>query len=408
MANRLQDFIGGLFRYRVGKYDSSTIANDLGVYGWTSGGRTVTEGEELTVATAYACISKIAKTLASLPFSIVEISGGQKTVATDHPTHRLISRAPNEFTTAFDFWEEWIAGAVAHGVAFAIIERDGSGYATQLHPVQKADVDLRHVNGEQIFIVRDIGAVRMENMLVLRNLHGKSPVKLHAEQLGLAKAATEWGSKYFANGGQMTGVLSTDVPLKPEQREKLFDMWQRQKHHGPGTRLLPFGMKYSPISLSSSDAEVIATRKFQAMTICQIFDVPPALVQLDSNVTYNNTEQQQLIFARSLMPWVVRIQQEIEKKLLMPFELGEFAAEIKVEDLHKADLKAQADFYHSMLEDGVMAIDEVREKLGLNPSGSAAARVGSIQVNKISLAEFENYSKKMSNETGTGTGTGPA
>jgi hypothetical protein len=89
----------------------------------------------------------------------------------------------------------------------------------------------------------------------------------------------------------------------------------------------------------------------------------------------------------------------------MPFEIGQYSAEIKVEDLHKADLKAQADFYHSMLEDGVLSIDEVRMKLGMNPSGSPAAAIGSIQVNKISLAEFLNYSEKVSNETGNTGGT---
>lgn len=405
MANRVQNLLGSLFRFRVGKYDSQTIGQELGVYGWGNGTTSVVEGEEMTVATAYACISKISKTLASLPMAIMETDGKMKRVAKGHPTHRLISRTPNEYTTAFDFWEEWIAGAVAHGVSFAVIERDGSGYATQLHPVSKNDVQIRKVQDETIYIVREVGVIRPENMLVLRNLNGKSPVKLHADNLGLAKAADEWVGKYFASGGQMTGVLSTDAPLKPEQRQKLFEMWQQQKHHGPSTRLLPFGMKYSPISGSNSDAQVLETRKHQALLICQIFDVPPALVQLDSNVTYNNTEQQQLIFARSLMPWVVRIQQEIERKLLMPFEVPEYSAEIKVEDLHKADLKAQADFYHSMLEDGVMSIDEVREKLGMNPAGTAAAEIGSIQVNKISLAEFMNYSEKVSNETGNTGGT---
>lgn len=396
----MQDVLGSIFRFRVGKYDSSTIAHDLGIYGWNSTGRVIAEGEELSIATAYACIGKIAKTLASLPMDVLEISGTSRTVAADHPAHRILHQ-PNELTTAFDFWEEWIARAVAYGISFAIIERDGTGYATALHPVAKDDVDARNVQGEIIYVVRNIGPVRAENMLVLRNLQGKSPVKLHAGNMGLAKSAEEWGGKYFENGGQMTGVLSTDAPLKPEQRQKLFDMWQQQKHHGPGTRLLPFGMKYAPITQTNSDAQVLETRKFQALTICQIFDVPPVLVHLDSNVTYSNTEQQQLIFARSLMPWVVRIQQELQRKLLMPFETGEYVVKLKVEDLHKADLKAQADFYHSMLEDSVMSIDEVRADLGMNPTGVPAAQVGSIQLNKISLKHFENYSQKLTNEQRT-------
>ena len=63
----LRDRINALFRYRVGKYDSQTMPNDLGIYGQTTvSGANINETTALTIATVYACAYKIASTVASL------------------------------------------------------------------------------------------------------------------------------------------------------------------------------------------------------------------------------------------------------------------------------------------------------------------------------------------------------
>ena len=88
-----------------------------------------------------------------------------------------------------------------------------------------------------------------------------------------------------------------------------------------GTKLLPFGFKYQRITITPDEAQFIETRKFQAEEICRIFSVPPSLVQLPSQSTFNNVEQQNLQFARhTIAPWVKRIEQEIDRKLILGFE----------------------------------------------------------------------------------------
>ena len=62
----LRDRLNALLRYRVGKYDSQTLANDLGIYGTTVSGANINENTALTISTVYACVYKIASTLASL------------------------------------------------------------------------------------------------------------------------------------------------------------------------------------------------------------------------------------------------------------------------------------------------------------------------------------------------------
>ena len=288
-----------------------------------------------------------------------------------------------------------------NGIGYAVIERDNRGYATAMHIVSHYDVDVKRVNGERVFAVRDYGVVMPENMLEIANLGRKSPIAIHRENLGLAKSAQEFGSEYFGSGGQMTGILSSDQPLKKEQMDIIQHTWNKANTSG-GTKLLPFGFKYSRISISPDEAQFIETRKFQAEEICRIFSVPPALVQLESQTTYNNVEQQNLMFARhTITPWAKRIEQEIDRKLIQLRERPEVYSKFNLNDLFRGDMQARADFYTKMLQNGVLNINEVREKEDLNPTEGGDVHL--VQVNQLALDRIGDYSDKISSNEGAGT-----
>lgn len=392
----LRDRFNALFRYRVGKYDSQAIPNELGIYGHTVSGANVNEATALTISTVYACTYKIASTLASLNLDIYERNGRNIDVANVHPAFDVVKYKPNEYQTAFEFWETIISHAVLNGCGYALIERDARGYATQLICLDYYDVDRKFVNGQPVFSVKNVGMVQPENMLEICNLQRKSPIRLHRENLGLAKSAEEFGAEYFGSGGQMTGILSSDQPLKKEQMDIIQQSWNKAQQQA-GTKLLPFGFKYSRISISPDEAQFIETRKFQAEEICRIFSVPPALVQLESQTTYNNVEQQNLQFARhTVTPWAKRIEQEIDRKLLQARERPELYSKFNLNDLYRGDMQSRAAFYTQMLQNGVLNINEVREKEDMNPTEGGDTHV--VQVNQIALDRLGAYSDKLSTD----------
>lgn len=394
----LRDRVNAIFRYRVGKYDSQAIPNELGIFGHTVSGANVNEATALTISTVYACTYKIASTLASLNLDIYERNGRNIDVANVHPAFDVIKYKPNEYQTAFEFWETIISHAVLNGCGYALIERDARGYATQLICLDYYDVDRKFVNGQPVFSVKNVGMVQPENMLEICNLQRKSPIRLHRENLGLAKSAEEFGAEYFGSGGQMTGILSSDQPLRKEQMDIIQQSWNKAQQQA-GTKLLPFGFKYSRISISPDEAQFIETRKFQAEEICRIFSVPPALVQLESQTTYNNVEQQNLQFARhTVTPWAKRIEQEIDRKLLQARERPELYSKFNLNDLYRGDMQSRAAFYTQMLQNGVLNINEVRQKEDLNPCDGGDTHV--VQVNQLALNKLQAYSDKLaSNET---------
>jgi len=386
-------------RYRVGKYDSQAIPNELGIFGHTVSGANINETTALTISTVYACTYKIASTVASLGLEVYEKSGREIQPANVHPAYDVIKYRPNEYQTAYEFWETIVSMAVLHGCGYALIERDNRGYVTNLIGLDYYDVDRKFVNGQPVFSVKNVGMVQAENMLEICNLQRKSPIRLHRENLGLAKAAEEFGAEYFGSGGQMTGILSSDQPLKKEQMDIIQGSWNSAARQA-GTKLLPFGFKYSRISISPDEAQFIETRKFQAEEICRIFSVPPTLVQLESQTTYNNVEQQNLQFARhTISPWAKRIEQEIDRKLIQSRERPQIYSKFLLNDLYRGDMQSRASFYTQMLQNGVLNINEVREREDLNPTSGGDTHV--VQVNQIALDRLGAYSDKLTENNGT-------
>jgi HK97 family phage portal protein len=395
----LRDRLGALLRYRVGKYDSQAIPNELGIFGHTVSGANINEATALTISTVYACTYKIASTVASLGLEVYEKSGREIQPANVHPAYDVIKYRPNEYQTAYEFWETIVSMAVLHGCGYALIERDNRGYVTNLIGLDYYDVDRKFVNGQPVFSVKNVGMVQAENMLEICNLQRKSPIRLHRENLGLAKAAEEFGAEYFGSGGQMTGILSSDQPLKKEQMDIIQGSWNSAARQA-GTKLLPFGFKYSRISISPDEAQFIETRKFQAEEICRIFSVPPTLVQLESQTTYNNVEQQNLQFARhTISPWAKRIEQEIDRKLIQSRERPQIYSKFLLNDLYRGDMQSRASFYTQMLQNGVLNINEVREREDLNPTDGGDTHV--VQVNQIALDRLGAYSDKLTESNGT-------
>jgi HK97 family phage portal protein len=392
----LRDRINALLRYRVGKYDSQAIPNELGIFGHTVSGANVNESTALTISTVYACTYKIASTVASLGLEVYERNGREIQPANVHPAYDVVKYRPNEYQTAYEFWETIVSMAVLHGCGYALIERDNRGYVTDLIALDYYDVDRKFVNGQPVFSVKNVGMVQAENMLEICNLQRKSPIRLHRENLGLAKAAEEFGAEYFGSGGQMTGILSSDQPLKKEQMDLIQGSWNAAQQQA-GTKLLPFGFKYSRISISPDEAQFIETRKFQAEEICRIFSVPPTLVQLESQTTYNNVEQQNLQFARhTISPWTKRIEQEIDRKLIQTRERPDIYSKFSLNDLYRGDMQTRASFYTQMLQNGVLNINEVRMKEDMNPTEGGDTHV--VQVNQIALDRLGAYSDKLTKD----------
>jgi len=395
MPNRLQRFVKEA-RMRIGLDRPEDVIAAVGLYGPTAAGSNITHDTGIRISTVYACVYKIASTVASLGLNLYMTDQRRRDVVYEHPAIDVCTFRPNSYETPFYFWETIVAQAVLKGAGYAVIQRGPGGLPLALQGIDTDLVERRVLDNRVYFKLHDDTVVAQEDMLEICNLYRRSPIQLHRENLGLAQAAQDYGSQYFGNGGQMTGVLSSDQPLKAEQMEILQRSWN-QSQTNAGTKLLPFGFKYNRISIAPEEAQFIETRKFQAEEICRIFSVPPALVQLESQTTYNNVEQQNLMFARhTVLPWAKRIEQELANKLLTTREARNHYFKFSLNDLFRGDMQARSNFYTQMLQNGVMTINEVRAQEELNPTREGDTHL--VQVNQIALDRMGAYSDKIASD----------
>ena len=387
----IRDRLAQLFRYRVGKYDSNSLEAQLGIAAMTRSGSSITDHSALAISAVYACTYRIATTIASLDLQIVNETGGRREAMVNHPAYGLIRNQPNEYQTAPEFWETLVSYAVLHGAGHAVIERDDRGYATQMFCVPTADVEEVVTKAGRAYKVRDYGTVFPENLFCIYNLQRKSPIRLHRENLGLAASAQAFGVQYF-DEGQATGILTTDQPLRAEQMASIRNTWRDQGT--ATTKLVPHGLKYQRVTITPDEAQFLGVRKFQAEEVARIFGVPPALIQLESQTTYNNVEQQNLQFARhTIRPWVTKIEHEINRKLIQARERPMTTARYDLNSMARGDMAARVKFYEGMVRLGAMSINEVRAKEDMNPTEGGDTHM--VPTNTISLDRFPAFSDKL-------------
>lgn len=363
----------------------------------TRSGVIISEEGALAVSTVYACIAKIAGTIASLDVGLYRVDGDKKIMDSDHIAYRLCAVEPNEYFTPFHFWQNIISDALMHGGGYALIERDGNGRPKSMNLISPDRIKAKDLNGRRIYMYRETDEVLFnEDVLAIECFRGISPVREHLENIGLSYAAQAYGASFFGSGGNMSGVLMTDKTLSEDQYRRLSQTWDA-KYHGMNsahaTAILEAGLKYERVGIPPEQAQALSTRKYQVEEICRIFNVPTGMVQV-ADQKYSNVEQQDLFFAKhTIHPWVVSIEQEMRKKLLLPVEREGYEFRFSLMSLMRGDMQARANYYHTLLGDGCLTINEVRALEQRNPVPDGDMSL--VQVNQLPLESMKDYADML-------------
>lgn len=343
------------------------------VFGNADGLGGISPKTALEVSVVSACIQKIAQTIASLDVDVYKVRGEQQE-RTEHSLRPLIRVSPFEGFTAFDFWERVISDAYLYGRAFVLIHRDGGGTIEGLEPIDPANVkDAELPDGRPAYMDTERGEVFLEDeVFIVKAFRSHSPIDSHRRTIGLMKAAESYAAAFFNSGGNVSGVLKTAHSLTDEQFERLRASWHSRNHGPQGahrTAILENGVSFERIGSAPETAQLQQARKMQAEQIALAMGVPPALLGLDTGVTYSNTEEQGKHFATfTIGPLVRRIEQEAVLKLVPEGERGSTEIRFQMSALLRPNVKDAGEYYARLLSAGVVSINEARERLeNLNP-----------------------------------------
>jgi HK97 family phage portal protein len=308
---------------------------------------------------------------------------------------------PNPLMGAYEFKQMIISDALIYGTGYAVI----TGNEMYWIPATSMTYVIDEKTGEKIYKYAGAPtAIPQEKVIEIKAFRSESPINVQLQVIQTAKSIQNFSHKFFENGGMLGGILTTKENLKPEYVKEMSDRW-RDEYAGSDNAhkiaIVTGGFDFKPMSVPLQQLQFIETKKYTAQEICQMYQVPPAMIGMEGNTAYSNYEQQVLQFYQGcIMPWVKRIELEFERKLLA-FD-DNLSCRFDVDSLLRADSSARSTYYHSMLSDGVLSINEVRSREGLSPVEGGDNH--HVQLNQIPLASMDKYADKVTETNNTDAG----
>jgi HK97 family phage portal protein len=379
----------------------------------TTTGVAVSEHTALTYSAIWAAVSVIASQVASLPLILYKrLPTGGKERLLRHPLYRLLHDEPNSEMTALVFRETLQAHVLLWGNAYAEIERDGSGRPVALWPLppdrvtpyrESAGLRLRYRVRSADVTGRDVLFDPID-MLHIPGLGydgtcGYSVIGKARESIGLGLAAERFGGTFFGNGSTFGGVLEHPKQLG-EIAQKNLRQAIEARHQGVDRAhrflILEEGMQYKRTGIPPNDAQFIETRKFQIADVCRWFNIPPHKLRDLERATFSNIEQQSIEFVTdTLRPWLVRWEQELNRKLVAPTERNIQFAEHLVDGLLRGDIASRYAAYAVGRQWGWLSADDVREKENMNPLPDGSGQQYLVPLNMVPAGRMDEVIDKQ-------------
>jgi len=374
-------------------------------------GEHVNERTAMGLSAYLACIKNISEDVGKLPFSLYKRlkPRGRQSLDT-HPVSRLIHDEPNPEMSAMTFRETITQHALGWHGGFAEIVRNGGGRPEQLWPLDPNCVQVMRdkeppysayywVHGWKRFEITDILHI---HGLGYDGLTGYVLSRVAKDPIGNALAAQNFSGEFYANGITTSGVLTLPDAMSEKALANLrasFEMRHgRGEHHRP--LILEQGATWTNISNSPRDSQMVEVLEHGDEEICGLFRMPPHKIGRLKRSTNNNIEQQALEYVVDcLLGWLVRWEQEGNKKLLMPSEKPTLYSKHCVEMLLRGDMTARSTFYREQFNIGAMSSNDVRELEDRNPiEGGDAYFVNATMVPLDMAAEGEHIGTNAPSE----------
>ena len=340
----------------------------------------------MKISTVNRCVEVLSNSMAVLPIYIMNEATKERL-----PNHRLgkvLWGRANEAMTSYDYTRLLLNNEILRGNAYALIYRDrSSGDPVELIPLPPDYVDIFVDPSGKLWYVFThpltgiVTWLRPEDVLHYKaysedGIQGISILRRASTTLDTAQSAQLYENSVWRNGGQPSGVLTTDSdlggmvpdpqdPAKTINRKDLLRREWERIHRGPDNAfrlaVLDLGLKYQPISMTNADAQFVESNDVRVADVCRFFGVPLHLA-FAGKQSYQSNEQNGIEYVTyTLLGYETQWSQEDSYKLLLPGERrGNLRIRRELKVFLRGDSAAQAAWYQSLRINGAYSANEIR------------------------------------------------
>jgi HK97 family phage portal protein len=356
----------------ISNYAYQTV---ISLFSKTKAGTNVSEETALALSAVYGCVNVISGTIASLPINVIKTETDGSKNKYQHPVHTLLHNEPNEYLTAFTFWQTILAHRLLWGNGYALIQRNASGVPQSLQIIHPEDIKAVTDGFKVVYEIKEDKKVyKSADILHLKcigvdGVTGMSPISLHRETIGRDLAANDHASAFFKNGANPNALISVEGNLTKEKAAEIRKDWNEVYggENKGSVAVLGANVKYNAVEVPFIDTNYIEVAKLGKQDIATIYNMPLHKLQILEGATNNNIEEQARGFVQdTIRPICKEIEQECDKKLFRPKEKQFLAVKFNFDALLRGNSRDRAEYYRTMVNIGAMSINEVRRLENIN------------------------------------------
>jgi HK97 family phage portal protein len=454
MAGRMLRKLAGSLAYTLAKFSAAGSAGNVSSsmlakgerYWWGGGlkgvfspepaaGLTFNQSSALTLSTVYACSRARAETLASLPPMIYrETANESRRRDSSSPLWDLMHDCPNEDMDSMTFYELLQMRIINRGNGFCEIERDSRDRPIALWPIHNSrvtpfrDSDNKlewHVTTDSFDPRKEVyRAYRVPDRDMLNVVGfgsdgyiGSGVIPMAVEEISAGMAQSQYNASWFAKGARPSAVVEyptyiDDADERAEFRRQINTLHSGREHWHE-VPVMWQGAKWKEIQYSPEQSQLVESRKFSSKTICQFYNVPPAIVQVFDDYKFSTVDAmiQQFVMT-CLRSDAVRIERAIRRKITHTMDAAgrlrqvyesPYVFEFVLEALLRGDSEKQAKVLETKRRNGILNADEIRGLDNLEPLPDGQGEIYLVPGGFENLATLgQTYPRGSGSRTGEG------
>lgn len=345
----------------------------------------VTADTAMRHTTVYSCVNVKAQGISSVPFTLYEKTDNGRQKATKHPLYKLFTGNVNPLMSSVTWRELVVQDLELRGTHYSQVIRNNGGQIVAIYPLLHDSMNITvKIGNNNIPIIEyrytpmNGQARKFKNEDILKivglpssnGIIGVTPITQNATSIALAIQTETFGNKFFSNGANGSGILSTEGVFSDTQAVERLRQQFGEKYAGLSNSKKPIileqGLKWQPITISNNDSQFLETRGYQKSDIASIFRVSPHLINDLSKATFSNIEHLGIEHVKyCLMPVGVKIESSINTQLLSEKEQESYYMEFNFDALMRGDFESRMKGYDTAVKGSIMTPNEVRNKENL-------------------------------------------
>lgn len=278
---------------------------------------------------AHRAVAMVAGGAAGVPWKLYRVNNSVKTEIKEHKLLNLLNR-PNPAMGGAEFFETVYSHKLISGNAYIQAAKNTQGIPVELYALRPDRVSVIAGKGSipqgyqykvgdvvRTFKVERISGqsdiLHIKQFHPLNDWYGLSAFEAAAYSIDQHNQAGAWNQSLLQNGARPSGALVVKSSenggyenLNEEQyirvKAQIEELYSGAANAGRPL-LLEGGLQWQEMSISPKDMDFINTKNSSARDIALAFGVPPQLLGINGDATYNNMAEARLaLWEQTILP----------------------------------------------------------------------------------------------------------